>query len=232
MQEHLMAKGEWVKPPMTRTEWQLALNMGYRREYKNKMEGAVDHAVDKKMKSIYESMKRCIFSCFAELSACKVYNVYPDLQNRIKLPYDLEIEHTRWDKYTGENYTRKLKIDVKTPANDKNEWVVVAEKYERKMVDIYLWISSHCPYPIYGKGNGPKSERFYRPDGSSFELPILDIEMNTDRFVDHKHGCKCMGFMPGEKMFNPANKRRPEWSESGFFVTQDELYRTLEDCLD
>jgi hypothetical protein len=227
MQEKVLRKDQWIKPPMTYTEWMTAVNTGYRREYLNAVGDAQDHAVSNHIKDKYGSMASTIGSCLAEFGACKVNDVYPDLQNQKKLPYDLIVDHTRWDKYTGENYTRPIKIDVKTPARKDSKWVCVAEKYERKYCELYVFIYSKIPGLVFRK----EPDYFKNVNGKKVMVPHLLVNLSTNKWNDRVHGCYCLGWQRGDYIFRPENKRRKPNSEKGFFITKDELLDTMEDCI-
>ena len=224
MQEKLMKKGEWVKPSMTVTEWMTAVNTGYRREYLNAKNCAEDHAVWKGIKDPHGSIAGTIKSCLAELSGCKFADVYPDLQNKKKLPYDLIIG--------GWGSEKDLTVDIKTPDKKESDWVCVAEKYEHKKCDLYLFIYSETPPLVFDQDKKWKYLGVNPRTGEDIRIPILKIGPSIRRFKDHIHGCRCIGWQRGDYIFRPENKRRPDWSESGFFIRRDELLDNLEDCLD
>lgn len=228
-EEKVLRKDQWIKPPMTHTEWMTAVNTGYRREWLNAKNGAQDHAVSNHIKDKYGSMASTIGSCLAEFGACKVNNVYPDLQNQKKLPYDLIVEHTKWDKYGLENYTHKAKIDVKTPSKKDSKWVCVAEKYEHKHCDLYVFIYSKIPGLVFRKD---KPDYLIDVNGNEVMVPHLLVNLSIKKWNDTVHGCYCQGWQRGDYIFRPENKRRKPNSEKGFFITKDELLDSMEDCLD
>lgn len=224
-----MIGGRWVKPHMTVTEWMTSVNTGYRRECLNTMRKAKDHSVWDRLKDPKVSITTTIRSCLAELSGCKVHDVYPDLQNAVKLPWDLIIPHTRWDEKLGQSFTRNVKVDIKTPNKEDDDWVCVAEKYERKKCEIYLFVYSKTPDISFGKtpaylGDDHKGRPVY--------IPHVNVSKTVMRYNDHTHGCKCLGWARGDFIFRPENLHRKEDSEKGFFILRSELKKTMEDCLD
>lgn len=229
MQEKLMRKGEWVKPPMTVTEWMTAVNTGHRREFLNAKRCATDHAVWSGIKDPHGSMASTIKSCLSELSGCKVHDVYPDLQNKEKLKHDMIVPLTRHDKYTKEVWIDNLTVDIKTPALKDSKWVCVAEKYEKYKCDVYLFIYAETPPLSFDTEKGMMTIGT-RPNGEAIKFPRLLVPETVKKFKDHVHGCLCLGWARGDYIFRPEHKRQKPGSELGFFILREELKDTLEDC--